>query len=249
MRFRREFFAWAALVPLLATACGGDSAALSQVFRTAPWQGTEQLHYNLVDEGGKVYGRCVLETRPEIAPGKAQLNHLCGGDGPERDDRSAIVDAASLRPDSASRTISDPSKNSRTTFTSRYEVSSVHFKVDENGKVRETDRDLPKATKASPEPGYYDDESLFWLMRGLPLEKGFEGSYADVNASNGQVVTASIRVEERETVKVPAGTFKAWRVRLQTSSVTQLFWIDEAAPHPVVQARIERLTYQLTASP
>ncbi len=229
-------------------ACGGGNPVLSKVFKAPVWPGTEQLSYNLVDEGGESYGTCVLETKPEVEPGKTQLNQLCGSNGPERDDRTVTVDSATLRPFSASRAIADPSKHKRTTFTSEYDATAalVHFKADENGNVHEAQRDLPKATRESPDPGYYDDESLFWLVRGVPLRKGFEGSYADVNASSGQVVTATVTVQDKEQVKVPAGSFVTWRVRLQTSSITQYFWIDGAAPHEVVQARIERVTYQLT---
>jgi Protein of unknown function (DUF3108) len=239
------------LVLAVTAACSDSSPLLSKVFKAPPWQGSEQLRYTLVDEGGQAYGACVLETKPEAEPGRTQINHLCGGTGPERDDRTAVLDAATLRPVSASRTISDPTGNKRTTFTSEYDpaAATVHFKIDENGKVRETNRDLPKGTKQSPDPGYYDDESLFWLMRGVPLEKGFEGAYADVNASTGQVITASVHVEDRESVKAPAGTFQAWRLRLETSSITQYFWIDDAAPHAVVKARIERVTYLLAAAP
>lgn len=248
MRIRSTALLTAAVAALILSSCGGGAQKLSHVFAAVPWQGPESLTYDLRDEGGKPYGTCVLNTQPDSEPGKTRLEHLCGGTGPERDDRSATVDSATLRPVTASRTISDPAKNTRTIYTTTYppEASSVHLRADDNGKVRETDRNLPKPDKTSPDPGYYDDESLFWVMRGVPLERGYEGAYADVNASTGQVVTVTVRVESQEQVKVPAGTFNAWRVRLETSSITQTFWIEDGGARRVVQARIERVVYQLS---
>jgi len=231
-----------------AAACSNSDPVITKVFKAPPWTQNESYRYDLKDDGGDLYGSCVLETKIEVEPGKTQLNHLCGSGGPERDDRTVTVDAKTLRPITGNRTISDSSKNERTSFTTTYndETRSVHLKADEKGNVHETDRDLPKPTKDSPDPGYYDDESLFWLMRGVPLEKGWSGSYKDVNASNGQVITATIRVEDKETVKLASGTYEVWKVRLETQSVTQFFWIDAASPHEVVKARIERLTYEFT---
>lgn len=238
-------------VLLLATACSSDEPVISKVFQSPPWTSNEQLSYNLIDESGALYGTCDLQTKlntPE--QGKTELEHLCGSGGPERDDRTAVVDAETLRPYTATRTISNSGKKSSTSFTSTYDeaANKVHMKSDENGKVRETDRDLPTPAEQSPDPGYYDDESLFWVVRGIPLTNGFSGAYKDVNASNGQVFTATLRVEGKENVKVPAGTFSAWKVRLETQSITQYFWVDEAAPHAIVRARIERVTYELTAA-
>lgn len=236
---------------LIGSACTSSAPVISKVFKEPPWTGNEKLSYDLIDESGTLYGNCELQTKPNTPEqGKTELDHLCGSGGPERDDRKAIVDAKTLRPYTASRTISNSDKKTSTSFTSTYDDAAhkVHMKSDENGKVRETDRDLPQPDSQSPDPGYYDDESLFWVVRGIPLTNGFSGSYKDVNASNGQVFTATLRVEGKESVKVPAGTFSAWKVRLDTQSITQYFWVDEAPPHVIVRARIERVTYELTAA-
>ncbi|MCZ2108930.1 MAG: DUF3108 domain-containing protein [Dehalococcoidia bacterium] len=237
-----------AMVLGAAVACSSSEPVISKVFQAPPWSQDESYPYDLKDDGGKLYGTCVLETKLEVQPGQTQLNHLCGSGGPERDDRTVTVDSKTLRPITGNRTISNSSTGERTSFTTVYndDTRTVHLTADEKGKVHEADRDLPRPTKESPEPGYYDDESLFWLMRGIPLEKGWSGSYKDVNASNGQVITATIWVDDKETVKLASGTYEAWKVRLETQSVTQFFWIDAASPHEVVKARIERLTYELS---
>jgi hypothetical protein len=48
-------------------------------------------------------------------------------------------------------------------------------------------------------------------------------------------------------VTVPAGSFETWRVSIQTASITQRIWVEVAAPHRMIKARIERDTYELTS--
>ena len=84
-------------------------------------------------------------------------------------------------------------------------------------------------------------------MRGLSLAGDYEGAYTNVNASAGRVFPVEVAVVGTERVEVPAGVFEAWRVRIETSTVTQFLWVEREAPHRVVRARIERLLYELTA--
>ncbi|MBN9494130.1 DUF3108 domain-containing protein [bacterium] len=244
----------AAGLALALSACGGSSSPkLTHVFTTVPWTGNETLNYDIVDQGGDLTGVCQLETKVDTSPGKTTLVQDCSNAGDNepgryRDDRTAIVDSKTLKPFSATRTTSDAKKDTRTTFTSTYSPTEVKFQANDNGTLHGTNRDLPKPSDSSPDPGYYDDEELFWIIRGIPLEKDWEGAYIDVNASNGQTITARIRVEDQEKVTVPAGTFNVWKVRLSTSSVTQFFWIDASPPHHVIQADIEDTTYKLKSA-
>lgn len=243
-----------ALVALAAAACGGSaSPKLTKVFVGVPWTGNEHLEYNILDQGDNLRGTCELDTKVDTSPGQTTLEQLCTSAGETygdryRDDRSAIVDSTTLKPVSATRTTLDTQKDDRTTFSSTYGADQVRFQANDNGTLHATNRDLPKPSTKSPDPGYYDDETLFWLIRGVTLEKGWEGAYIDVNASNGQTVTARIEVEDQEDVAVPAGTFSTWRIRLSTSSVTQFFWVDASPPHHVIKANIEDTTYKLVSA-
>jgi hypothetical protein len=229
------------------TACGQDlSGPTSRVFEDAPWTGPERMVYDLT-ERGELYGRCEMETIPNIEPGLTELNLLCGDDRGFRDDRTATVQSDTLVPVGATRVILNPEKQTRITFASAYDGDKVTFTSDDNGKVRSAERDLPTPTRESPEPGFYDDESLLWVIRGIPLRAGFEGRYTNVNAGNGQVFAVELSVLGTERVKVPAGEFDSWRIQVRTASITQMFWVDVAEPHRLVRARIERLTYELTS--
>jgi hypothetical protein len=237
------------MVAAALAACGSDAEpTVIKVFKAPPWTAAEHYSYDLRDAGDKLNGTCELKTTPDKEPGKTFLEHLCGNQDGDRDDRGVLVDAQTLAPITGSRTIYDVKKNKRTVFTSSYEPPVVKLKADENGDVHTTERDVPTPTKDSPDPGYYDDESLFWVVRGVPLEKGWEGAYKDVNASNGRIFTATVKVEKSEKVDVPAGSFTAWKIRLQTESITQYFWVDTNAPHAIIKASIEAITYKLTST-
>ncbi len=243
----------ALFVPLLAgllaasAACGGSSPVrYDRIFQAPPWMGPESYLYNLLDQGAHLYGTCTLETKPEVDPGKTQLNRLCGN-GPNHDDGSVTVDSKTLLPVTSSRTISDDSKNRKTVFTATYEYPSVKLHSDDNGKTRDTVRALPQPDATSPDPGYYDDDSLLWLVRGMRLEKGFEGTYRNILSGNAQLTDVKVTVDKQERIKVPAGDFDTWNIRIESGSMTQRIWVEAAAPHRVIQASLESLTYQLTA--
>lgn len=239
-----------ATVALAGVACGsGDDPPTSRVFEAPPWSEPERLRYDLVNQGGDIDGRCVLETLPEFEPGRTKLNHLCDDGERYRDDRTAIVDAQTLRPITATRTIADLKEDERTTFVSTYDYDAgiVRLRADIDGEVNEATRELPTPDEESPERGIYDDESLFWVVRGIPLRNGYEGAYHNVNAGNGRIFVVEVLVADTERVTVPAGTFETWRVRIRTQSITQTFWIEQASPHRIIRARIERITYALTS--
>jgi hypothetical protein len=245
--FRTSALALAAGVVVSAAACGGGSGrAITKVFLAPPWQGDESLTYQLKQRDENL-GTCILRTDVEAEPGHTRLLALCGSpDGNNRDDREVMVDSRTLRPLVTHRVITDAKKGTKTQFSGNYEEPVVRLTLDRDGKVSATTRELPQPTAKSPDPGYYDDESLNWVVRGIDLRNGFKGAYRDVNAGNARVFTVTLYVDGTEKVQVPAGEFAAWKVRVETESITQLFWVDTAAPHRVVKARIERTNWELT---
>jgi len=249
---KRSILWLAALATLLLVACSGDEEKqLTEVFVAPPWTSDENNTFALNrTEDGKPYGECTLETRLNAEDGNTRLNRLCG-DGENRDDGSALVDPQTLRPISSNRTQYRAEKDQTLSFSSFYEPPIVKFVSDENGKTRETERDLPQPDKISPDPGYYDDESLLWLVRGIELREGYEASYQNVSAGTGQTFRVDLLVEEKEQVTVPAGEFTAWRVRVRTASVTQFAWIEAAGAQRLVKARIKGIqdvSYELVKS-
>jgi hypothetical protein len=248
---RSIFILLGTALALLFASCGGETnTTLTKVFVAPPWTEDERLEYRLLAERDEIYGKCVLETELEAEPGRTRLNLLCDEEpDPRRDDSTALVDAATLEPISSSRIVANHEENDRFSVSSLYEPPDrVRYESDDNGTVRSTYRDLPKPSDTSPDPGYYDDVSLLWLVRGIELREGYEGSYQNIAANTGQTFPVDLIVEGQESVSVPAGEFMAWKIRIQTSSVVQFAWVDVEAPHRLVKANIrgiQDVTYEL----
>ncbi len=220
----------------------------TRVFVAPAWAADERMTYNLVERDGRIAGTCELETKLDFEPGMSQLSFHCNDAHGNRDDRTAVAESGTLQPISSLRVIVDAADNRRTTFASTYGEGVVELTAEVDGKKRSAARDLPKASPGGPDPGYYDDESLLWLVRGIPLFDGFRGVYIDVNAGTGRTFPVEVSVHGQEPVRVPAGSFAAWKVRIRTSTITHYFWIESAVPHRVVRAHVEHLVYELTAA-
>jgi hypothetical protein len=256
LRIRLNRFTLAGLAgfALFGAACGaGEDAPTSKIFAAPPWESSERATYDLLDEGRRLYGVCILETASTGAT--TELARLCTDSegGGNRDDGSAVVDSGTLQPISSQRVLVNTDSGTRTEFSGEYLLDSVvlsHARSDlqtpeEIEDERRTVRDLPEPDDRSPDPGYYDDESLFWLVRGIPLEEGWEGAYHNVNLGTAGISVAEVFVEQRETIAVPAGEFETWRIRLRTASITQRIWVEVEAPHRMIRADIERARYEL----
>lgn len=250
---RRLFLLLGTAVALLVASCGGQSErTLTKVFVSPPWTEDERYEYRLLAERGAEYGKCILEVQLEAEEGATRLNLLCDDEpGPHRDDGTALVDAETLAPISSSRVRVDSEENDRFSVSSIYSPpDEVRFESNDNGTIRSTTRDLPEPSDNSPEPGYYDDVSLLWLVRGIDLREGYEDSFQNIAANTGQTFPVDLVVEGQETVTVPAGEFRVWKIRIRTASVIQFAWVDVESPHRLVKAQIrgvQDVTYELTS--
>jgi len=236
----------AAAAVFLAAACGGSGSieAGDRIFDAPPWRGDERFVYAVFDRQLEDTGdepRCELLTRPEIRPGETQLEEHCAGE--YRDDSIVVVRSSDLAPIRSERRITT---EKTVTHTVEYAATVATFRTDDGESSRETTRDLPGATEEHPDPGWYDDKSLFWLARGLPLAEGYEARYVHViNVGAPRVLGVDVNVEGLERVETRAGTFDAWKVRFERDNTVYFLWVATEAPRPVVQARIEGVTYEL----
>lgn len=242
-RFSRTIALTVAAAGLLLTACtGNEEVAAERVFLGPPWTGPERLAYDLLASGREPYGRCELVTEPEFEPGKVRLSRLCSDEpGPHRDDGIVVADAQTLEPLTSQRVQTDAEENRRLSFTATYEPPVVNFEADDNGKLRRTSRDLPEPTEENPDPAFYDDESLLWLVRGIELRTGYKATFRNVSAATGAVFNVTLTAQGEEEVEVPAGTFRTMKIRIETSTITQFAWVELEAPHRIIKARIHGL--------
>lgn len=239
---KRTTFATVLCAGLL-TACSGSEPEASRVFVAAPWTGDETLTYRVTDRGVEGEGQCTLTTR-EAEPQGFELARTCTK-AEFGDSGKAIVDER-LDPRSSERILTDAKKGKRVAHTVVYDTLTSHFTTDDGDEVRETDRTLPKATNSGPQPAWYDDESILWMVRGVELRDGYSAAYHHViNAGQPRILVVELAVSGRERVTVPAGSFDAWVIRVQRSNSSYIFWVDAGAAHVVLRARIEDVTYEL----
>lgn len=252
MAQRWLLFGAAGMLALTAFACGDDDPGPSApIFMTVPWEGEESYFYNLSQRGVESYGTCQLITEP--GDETTTLIRLCSDEGSEeaepgklnRDDGEAEVDPTTLRPNTAQRTILNEDSGDRTTFVSTYFETEVRFEAQVNDDTNETTRDLPQPSEEEPNPAWYDDETLLWLVRGIPLEEEWTGVYHNVNASTGRVFKVEMEVEGRETVDVPAGEFEVWSVVVRSGGNSFRVWVEVDEPHRVIRAEVDRSAYEL----
>ncbi len=231
-----------------AAACDNAGLPVTKVFEGAPWTGPETYTYRVTDRGVKGAGECRLTTTIDSGAGHSRLERNCQKDV-YRDDAVVEVDAKTLAPFTSSRTYVDGKKNQSVTHTVVYNAETASFKTDDGSKQRETVRDLPRPTGGGAEPGWYDDDELLWLARGIRLATGYESAYSHViNAGQPRILTVRVKVEGAERVSVPAGEFEAWKVRFDREQSVYFVWVEVAAPHRVLRARIEDTVYELTTS-
>lgn len=240
MNRRLPLFALAAFAALALAACTGRAAPPAErVFLGPPWTGDERLVYDLLAGGREPYGTCVLETDVDFEPGKTKLSRLCSdGAGLHRDDGISIVDSQTLEPVSSERIQVGGGENRHISFTATYADTVVTFEANRDGTVRQTERPLPQPTEENPDPAFYDDETMLWLIRGIDLRTGYEGTYRNASAATVAVFDVTVYVEAEEEVTVPAGTFLTARMRISTATTTQFAWVEVAAPHRLIKARI-----------
>jgi hypothetical protein len=249
LSFPRPVLLAAALVASLAVAaCGSDEAKPhSAVFVAPPWQAAEVLRYDLTQKGVDNEAACTLKIDP-ARDGQATLSRLCSDNRGNKDDGVATVDNATLAPKTSTRTTFAAEANRTTTHTVAYDGAQATFETTSGGKTRTTTRDLPAVTEAVPEPAWYDDESLLWLVRGIKLEEGYEATYTHViNAGRPRALSVDVSVHATENIEVPAGKFTTWRIRISRESSVYTVWVDVASPHRVVRALIEDSTYELVS--
>lgn len=241
------FLSVATTALLVSAACsdGGDSGPTAEIFEAPPWEGAETYTYNLRTRGEDTAGTCTLETEPNVEPGRTRLVRLCSN-APYHDDGNVLVDSETLEPFVAERTVTDDEKGRQTVYTNTYRETDVLFEANVNGKPSETTRELPTPTDEAPEPGWYDDESLLWLARGIPLRDGWEGSYAHViNAGQPRVLTVDVKVNGTETIDIDGRQYATWKVEFRRENSLYRVWVEQEDTHRVIRAQIEDYFYDL----
>jgi hypothetical protein len=235
------------LVAAAVVACAGadQPGGTGDVVATVPFGAGERAVYALHDNSGEIVARGILAISAGLLGLVLDQSYRSVGDPADAEpaDRTAVtVDAATLKPFALARTTVDGDRVDD--YRSRYEVdaatglaATVTITSDRDGKHDERELKL--------HDHYYDNESSLWLWRALGLVDGYEARYVSVNHLDRSQQSVSLRVIDRQTVEVPAGTFEAWRLQVRNGRATRIAWINVDPPHQLVQWDNGTLVFRL----
>jgi hypothetical protein len=177
-----------------------------------------------IERDGDTY---VLTTRYESPNGNS-------------DTTTVTVDANTLKPRSSLRLIENDNPDDEDRIEVKYTEDSAVITTGEGDKQ----------TGLSLEEHSYDNDSSLFLWRTIAFAEGYESSYITVITNRRTDQQVILRVPGKETVKVPAGEFTAWRIDIITSNARQIAWYADTPARPLVKYDNDRGTvWQLTEAP
>ena len=227
-----------ALVALLGAACeagGTASGDTEDVVRSVPFEDGERLVYELVDADGGIVGRGTFRTTArddafELVQTYEELE-TPSGERPIIDVATVLVDAATLKPRTSTRTIQRRDPSGDESYEASYGAGGAEpqLVITQRGGVDERTREIELRDH------HYDSQSSLWIWRAIALGEGFEANYVSVNPRDASQVTARLVLVDRQTIEVPAGSFETWRLQVRNGRDTRIAWIHVKPPHEIVQ--------------
>jgi hypothetical protein len=174
----------------------------------------------LKDRGGKVVAEGVLLV--DVIGERTNLAQSFGTpDESNRDDVTIAVDSLTLKPFESTRRIVNEDE---------VETLSVTY-TDQAAVIKQGEK---QSGLIVPEHAYDNDTSLF-LWRTIPFAEGYEASYITVITNRRSRQDVTLAVTRKETVRVPAGEFSAWRLEIRAGGRHQVAWYADTATRPLLR--------------
>ncbi len=217
-------------------ACESETVVLSgqTVVSSIPWEAPEEARYRLMD-GDEIKGSAIL--RIDFQDGKVSFTQEFESEE-FSDEVEAVADSETMRPRSVQRVVSGPEGARR--WQVQYEDSTAFV-------VQRTEDDDRRDEITVPTRSY-DSWTDVFLWRTIDFREGFEATYADIlsaTLAKPQVISQALKVTGKETVEVPAGTFKTWRLEIRSPDGTQRAWYADTETRPLVRYDNGSLTFEL----
>lgn len=254
MNRRRTGSVLAALVALLAlagAACNSQPSLRGTEnipIRGIPWTDGEETHYALKNDDGQRIGSGTLRIERDGATFRLvqsyQAHTEANRSPTDTDEMVSVVNAADLKPLRFERRANNDGDLYQ--VEAQYTGGQVLATFTRGSRSQDRETSLPEQA--------YDNESLIFLWRAMPLEDQFGARIVaiafDVTGRAILKPVATLRVVQQEQVEVPAGSFNAWRVEALTGGRTVTAWIGVEAPHYLVKYDSGRnVVYELERLP
>jgi len=227
---------------LFAAACTSSSDKCGEcvdIVTGVPWTAPETHVYDLKKDSEQ-QGTTTLKVEKKDAD--VVLTTDSEGTNGTSDVSSVTADAATLKPVSATRTITD--KSTRTLLEVTYEdVAKDQCDSGRVARIKQSTFKPPEAAKPDssrsnplcvPDHSYDNDESLF-IWRTIKFEKGASVTYWTITAGRRDKHLVTLTVQQQEKITVPAGTFDAWKVEIASERSRQNAWFATTPDHRMLQ--------------
>lgn len=224
----------ALILPIVLAACGSPAPQPLR-FGAAPWQDGEESTY-LLSSNGSPAGAATFSVTSGVEAGAGwTLRRESAGAGGQE---VAVVEVgeSSYRPLTSTlvRVLPDGVEQVRAT----YESGEVSLElVTRQNNVTYNKVNVPTDAR--------DQRTLPFLIRTLPLAKGYATTLNTFLPYTGRLERVALQVEAQETIEVPAGSYDTWRVRLKAPEREMVAWVGVDAPHPLVRLEEGNLTFAL----
>ena len=226
----------AALALLALAACGSETTTLSgeALVSDIPWPADEHARYRLLD-GDDEKGSGVLTI--DSQGGRLTFRQAFQSED-FKDEVEAVVDAATMEPQSVQRVIDGPDGKRR--WEVEYGDAAVTVVQRSGDDERQDEVSVPTRS--------YDSWTDVFLWRTIDFRDGYKASYSDVlsaTLARPQVISQTVRVKGKETVEVPAGRFEAWRLEIRSEDGSQEAWYADTDTRPLVRYDNGSLVFEL----
>lgn len=230
-----KFFLSLVLLLVLGAACsgGGKDVPASDVVSVIPWKPGESSVYVLKNRRGDTVGKTTLSIA--TSGSNLELTQSFANDT-ATDASTVVVDPTTLKPISATRKIENR----------RDERELVVTYSKDGALIRDGDK---QSGISVPEHAYDNDASLF-IWRTLAFAEGYEAKYVTMITNQRTRQDVKLKVVRKETVRVPAGEFTAWRLEITAEDAKQVAWIADTPSRPLVRYDNDRgLIFELEKAP
>ena len=217
----------------LLPAAGGDDVPKSDVVTAMPWESSETLSYVLKDKKGKVVGHEDLSIA--VSGSSTVLTQDFKADN-ATDVSTVTVDSQTLKPQSATRKIDNPKDKRELDIT--YSDAGVAIK------------DGDKQSGLTAVKYSYDNDASLFLWRTIDFKDGYKGAYTTIITNRRTRQDVTLKVLGKDTVKVAAGEFQAWKLEIEAENATQHAWYADTPTRPLVKYDNDRgLIFELEKAP
>ena len=236
-RFKRSLPFLPAIALLLAmggpfVACNEEPVPPADIAGAAVWSAGERAEYALMD-GDERIGQGVFSVERSGEGWVLRQEYRA-----KLSDVVAVEVGVDLKPRSVTRTIDGP--DGPITMEVVYADGRAVVHADNGREQGVYGADIPAYT--------YDNWEGTFLWRTLPLQDGYRVAYVNMATAAPRdpvTNTATVQVQGRERIMVPAGEFDAWKLKVSSGGSTETAWIGVDAPHPLVRYDNGSNTFEL----